>query len=60
MLCCDNCVKNSIDDAEKLIEEDPSREEELRNILDVAHGFVFCSPECRECVGVKTGKVMVG
>ncbi len=59
MLCCDDCLKNSIVEAEKMIEEDPSREEELRNILNVAHGFVFCSPECRECIMSKKGSVVL-
>lgn len=59
MLCCDDCLKNSIIEAEKMIEEDPSREEELRNILNVAHGFVFCSPECRECIMSKKESVVL-
>lgn len=59
MLCCDNCVKASIIEAEKMIEEDSSREEELRNILNVAHGFVFCSPECRECIMIKKGSAVL-
>lgn len=50
MLCCDACVASSLEEAEGLIVEDSSREEELRNILSVAHGFVFCSDECKECV----------
>lgn len=50
MLCCADCLKASLDEAESLIADAPEREAELRNILKVAHGFTFCSPECRECV----------
>ncbi len=63
MLCCDACVAASLEEAESLIGESPAREREaeLRNILSVAHGFVFCSDECRDCVTdgakVKSGVV---
>ncbi|MCF7865727.1 MAG: rhodanese-related sulfurtransferase [Candidatus Pacebacteria bacterium] len=50
MLCCAECLSNSIKEAQHMIEENPSDEARLRNILKVAHGFTFCSPECRECV----------
>lgn len=50
MLCCADCLKSSVEEAESLIADAPERESELRNILKVAHGFSFCSPECRECV----------
>ncbi len=55
MLCCDGCVKESIDVAEQLIADDTEREELLRNILQVAGSFIFCSEKCKECVDVKRG-----
>ncbi len=69
MLCCEGCLADSVKEAEELIVElragdsaTKEREAEalaLEKILQVAKGFVFCSDECRECVGVKAGKVVV-
>ncbi len=69
MLCCEACLTDSIDEAKQLITElrngdDQTKEREdealaLEKILQVAKGFVFCSDECRECVGMKAGKVVL-
>lgn len=55
MLCCADCVKNSIADAETLIEGDSARTAEIQNIINVAGGFIFCSDKCKECVVNKKG-----
>jgi predicted sulfurtransferase len=68
MLCCEACLVDSVKEAKELIVElragdsaTKEREAEalaLEKILQVAKGFVFCSDECRERVGVKAGKVV--
>jgi hypothetical protein len=64
MLCCEGCLADSVKEAEALISEElengnTAEVESLKKILSVAKGFVFCSDECRERVGVKAGKVVV-
>lgn len=73
MLCCESCLADSIAEAKSLIAEvsedadmsenavleNNAEVEKLQKILSVAKGFVFCSDECRECVGVKAGKVVI-
>lgn len=70
MLCCDDCVNASVVEAQSLIQnnilentkESTRAEQEVKKILEVARGFVFCSDNCRECVkpllGVKREKVL--
>lgn len=53
MLCCDGCIKASVEKVERMIEENATNVDELRKILSVARSFVFCSDRCREYVTEK-------
>ncbi|MBP6974529.1 MAG: rhodanese-related sulfurtransferase, partial [Candidatus Pacebacteria bacterium] len=64
MLCCEGCLADSIKEIKDLIIEERESGNEtqavaLEKILQVAKGFVFCSDECRECVGMRAGKVVL-
>ncbi|MDQ5911789.1 MAG: Rhodanase C-terminal, partial [Patescibacteria group bacterium] len=64
MLCCEGCLADSVAEAEALISDglengNTAEVESLKKILSVAKSFVFCSDGCRECVGIKAGKVVV-